>query len=344
LIDIRQIGRELDVRYILEGSIRRSGGNLRLTGQLIDATTGAHRWADRYDRKLEDVFVLQDELARTIATILAAHVNKAEAEHTRGKLPASWQAHDYYMRASDVFASYWSSMSVEKVYETRRLLEHSLSCDPNYGRASALLSCTHLTAYLNALDHDFANPAACDRAYELARKAVQLDPNLPFTRAHLGIVLACRWEHDGAIAEFESAIALNPNFCHLYFALALIFAGEPERALEVVKKHMRLDPFYTPQAPCYMGMALYMLKRYSEAIPLLREGLMRAPSFVGSQVTLAAVYAQLGLVDKAHAQAAELRRIRPQFKAAKGKGFIRFFKYSEDADHFLDGYRKAGLA
>jgi len=156
-------------------------------------------------------------------------------------------------------------------------------------------------------------------------------------------VLACRQEHDAAIAEFETAIALDVNFCHLHFALALILAGEPARALEVVKSHMRLDPFYTPQALCYTGMALYMLKQYTQAIAPLREVLLRAPSFIGGLSTLAAVYAQLGLLDKAHAYAKEVKRIRPQHKAERGRRFLSMYKNAEDADHFLDGYHKAGL-
>jgi adenylate cyclase len=342
-VDVRQIGSELGVRYILEGSIRRRGGDLRLTGQLVDAATGAHRWADRHDRKLEDVFALQDELARTIAAILAAHVNKAEEEHALCKPPASWQAHDYFLRATAVMASYWSSMDVEQVYEARRLLDLCLRSDPNYARAAALLSCTHLTAYLNPLDQDFFNAAARDRAFELARNGVRLGPNLPFVRAHLGIVLACRQEHDAAIAEFEKAIALDANFCHLHFALALILAGEPARALEVISAHMRLDPFYTPQALLYMGMAFYMLKQYTQAIDPLREALLRAPNFLGSQTSLAAAYAQLGLLDKAHAHTAEIRRTRPQARAERGRRFLGLYKNAEDADHFYDGYQKAGL-
>lgn len=240
-------------------------------------------------------------------------------------------------------ASYWSSMDVESVYQARRFLELCLLSDPNYARAAALLSCTHLTAYLNPLDQDFFNPAACDRAYELARNGVRLDPNLPFTRAHLGIVLACRQEHDAAIAEFETAMALDANFCHLHFALALILAGEPARTLEVVKANMRLDPFYTPQALLYMGMAHYMLKQYTQAIAPLREVLLRAPSSIGGLSTLAAAYAQLGLLDRAHACASEIRRFRPQHKAERGRRFLGLYKNAEDADHFLDGYRKAGL-
>src|SRR5262245_34976959 len=159
-VDVRQVGHELGVRYVLEGSIRHAGDRVRIAGQLIDATTGAHRWAEHYDRKLEDVFAIQDEVARTIVGIIAAHVNKAEVERTLLKAPAIWQAYDYYMRAADTFASFWSSASSAKaqsLYETRCLLEHCLSIDPAYARAYGLLSHTHLASGLNPVDDDFLN-------------------------------------------------------------------------------------------------------------------------------------------------------------------------------------------
>src|SRR5260370_14104600 len=117
--DVREVGRDLGVRYVLEGSVRRAGDRLRISAQLIDAITGGHRWAERYDRKLEEVFAVQDEVARTIVAILAAHVNKAEAERTLLKPPATWQAYDYYMRGADVVASFFSSWKVEELYEAR---------------------------------------------------------------------------------------------------------------------------------------------------------------------------------------------------------------------------------
>ena len=145
------------MRYVLEGSIRRGGHRVRITAQLIDATTGRHRWAERYERKLEDVFAPQDEVARTIVTTLAVHVNKAEAERTLLKPPATWQAYDYYMRAADVYESYWTSFDVQEVYKTRSLLEQSLAIDGNYARPMALLSCSYLTAWLNPLDNRWAS-------------------------------------------------------------------------------------------------------------------------------------------------------------------------------------------
>ncbi len=342
-IDVRQVGRELGVRYVLEGSIRRAGDRVRISAQLVDAVTGAHRWADRYDRKLDDVFVVQDEVARTIVTLLAAHVNKAEAERTLNKPPAAWHAYDYYMRAADVFSSFRTSLDVEQLYESRRLLERCVSIDSNYARAYGMLSWSHVFAWAMELDADFLNPATLARAHELARRAVQLDQNLPQAHAHLGCVLMFLRQSDAAIAEFERAAALNPNFTDSRFATALIFAGEPERAIKAIEAHMRLDPFYMPLVPGWLGFAHYMLKRYSEAIPPLRECVSRAPNLRSGHQWLAATYAQLGQLDNARAEAAEVIRVLPNYTIEGTQTQLSVFKNAQDTEHFFDGLRKAGL-
>jgi adenylate cyclase len=263
LVDIRQVGRELGVRYVLEGSIRRSGDRVRITGQLIDSTTGAHRWSERYDREIKDVFAVQDEVARTIAALLSAHVSRAETERTLNKPPATWQAYDYYMRAADILASYMSSLSAEELYEGRRLLENSLAIDPNYARAYAKLSYTYSTAWVQGIDSDYLNPIALDRALQFARKAVRLDPNLPLGQSQLGTVLTWMHQHDASVAAFERAIALNPNYSEWRFAMALTYAGEFTRAIEVMRAHTRLDPFYPPLATGFWGFCpLYAQEIY----------------------------------------------------------------------------------
>ena len=226
--DIRQVGRELGVRYVLEGSIRRAGDRVRISAQLIDAVTGAHRWAERYDRELKDVFAVQDEVSLAIVSILVAQVNKAEAERTFLKPPATWQAHDFFMRASDIWSAVRSSFKVADLYEARQLLERSISLDPSYARAYATLSYTHLIAWVFRLDEDYLSPAALERAHRLAWKAVQLDPNLPIAHAQLGMVLTHEGQHEQSIAEFEKAIALNPNFMDWRLGSALVRAGEPQ--------------------------------------------------------------------------------------------------------------------
>jgi adenylate cyclase len=340
--DIRHVGRELGVRYVLEGSVRRAGDRVRITSQLIDASTGAHRWAERYDRKLEDVFAVQDELARTIAALLAAHVRKAEVERTLLKLPAAWQAYDYYLRATDTFASFSSSLYVHELYETRRLLEESLSADPMYARAYSTLALTYWSAYINPLDQDHLEPTILERAHDLARRSVQLDPNLPQTHTVLGIVLAFKRLHAGSLAEFERAVELNPNYTDWRYGAALVYSGEFHRAIEVLKVHMRLDPFYPPVTTFCVGIAHYMLKHYSEALRPLRECLSRVRNFRGAHTVLAATYAQLEQFESARAEAAEVLRIEPAYTIER---YLQVFplKSTSDADHLFDGARKAGL-
>jgi adenylate cyclase len=341
--DVRQVGRELGVRHVLEGSIRRSAGRVRITAQLIDATTGVHRWADRYDRDLNDVFAVQDEVARTIATILAAHMKKAEAERTLLKPPATWQAYDCYMRAADTLSTFLSSFRVDVLRDARRLLEQSLALDASYARAHAALSETYLHAYVHSLDEDHLQRSTLDQAYQLARRAVQLDANLPHAHAQLGWVLLYRSEHDASIAAFERCIALNPHFGDWQFGAALMFDGQAARAIRVLESHLRLDPFYEPFAPAWIGLAHYTLRQYSQALPFLHESVSRSPNFRGGHAWLAATYVRLGRGDEARAEAAEVLRIDPRYTIEGTQKPLMVFKRPEDAAHFFDSLRQAGL-
>jgi adenylate cyclase len=342
-VDIRQVGRELGARYVLEGSVRRSGNRVRITAQLVDATTGAHRWADRYDRELVDVFAVQDEVARAIVAILAAHVKRAEIERVLLKPPAAWEAYEYYLRGAEAFFLHQSKCTKASLYEARRLLEQSLAIDPDYSRATAMLARTHLHAYIEPFDGDHLSPAALDRALELAETAVHLDPHLPQARAQLGHALLLKRQHDAAIAEFERAFALNPNSVDHRFAHALTCAGEHARAIEVVEAIIRLDPFQPlHNAFGQMGWTNYMLRRYCEAVRLLSECVSRVPNLQWPHVMLAAAYAQSGQLEEARKEAAEVLRINPAFTIERYKG-LAVYKDPKDAEHRLDGLRKAGL-
>jgi adenylate cyclase len=341
-VDIRQVGRELGARYVLEGSVRRSGDRIRITAQLVDAITGAHRWAERYDRELHDAFAVQDEMALTIVALLAAHVNRAETERVLLKPPAAWGAYDYYLRGAEAFFLHSNSFTKASLYDARRLFEQSLAIDPGYARAAAMLSWTHLRAYYEPFDGDYLSRAALDRALELAEMAVHLDARLPQARAQLGHVLPFKRRHDAAIAEFQRAFAFNPNFIDYRYARALIYAGEPARAIKVLKANMRLDPFQPVYAFHFMGQANYMLKRYGEAVRWLRECVSRVPNAQWARVWLASAYAQLGQLEEARAEAAEALRINPGFTIESWKR-VAAYKDPKDAEHRLDGARKAGL-
>jgi adenylate cyclase len=341
--DVRQIGRELGVHYVLEGSIRKIGDHVRITAKLVDAITGAHRWAERYDREMKDVFAVQDDVARTIVSILAAHVGKAEVERTRGKPPPTWQAYDYYLQGRDAFASFLTSYRAVDLYDARQLLQGALSIDRNYARAHAVLSNIYLCAWLHPLDDDYLNAAALERAHQVARKAVQLDPNLPVAHEHLGLVLTFMGQHEESIGAFERATALNPNFSNWRFGFALIRAGEAERAIGVMGEIMRLDPFYPAAAAGSFGFAYYMLKRYADAVPWLLECTSRAPDFRAGHAWRAANHARLGQPDEAQREIAEVLRLDPTFTIDGKHRRLTPFRLSDDAEHFFDGLRKAGL-
>jgi adenylate cyclase len=341
-VDVRQIGTELGARYVLEGSIRRAGDRVRINAQLIDAISGVHRWAERYDRELSDVFAVEDEVARTIATILAAFVTKAEADRSLLKPPATWEAYDYYLRGIEAYSRGLTEPAITHVYEARRLLEKSLSIDPHYARAYAALAQTHAHTYLEPRDHDYLSSTGLDRAHALAQEAVRLDPRLPQAHAQLGWTLAFRRRHEEAVAEFERAISLNPNFTNFRFGLVLVYSGEPARAVEVLQANVRLDPFQPASRHGYLGHAYYMLKRYPESIPPLRECAARMSFFRMGHLWLAAAYAQSGRIADAKAAAAEVLRIEPCFTIDRWKR-TAVYRNPADAEHLFDGLRKAGL-
>jgi adenylate cyclase len=342
-VDLRQVSRELGVRYILEGSIRHDGDRVRITAQLIDSGTETHRWAEHYDRELKDVFAIQDEVARTIAAILAAHVNKAEAERTLLKPPASWRAYDHYMRAAAAWVSFQSTWKLENLLETRRHLAESLSIDPKYARAYSLQASTHRVAWLNPLNEEYLNRSALDQAIDFARTAIELDPNLPEAYAELGYNLIRKRNFDAATAAAERAIVLNPNFADYRVATVLLTAGEPAKAIEIAIAQMRHDPFHPHFAPLLVGESYFMLKQYREAQRWLREATGRAPNHQYGHAFLAATYAQLGQLEDAHAEAAEVLRVNPKYTIGGTQKRVSIFKRAEDIEHIVDGLRKAGF-
>lgn len=341
-VDVRQVGRELGVRYVLEGSVRRDENRIRITAELVDAVTGTHRWAERYDCELRDAFAVQDEVVRTIVTILQVRVVEAEMERTLSKPPATWEAYDYYLRGFEAFAVGFSQRPMASFYEARRCLERSIGIDPGYARAYVILARTHMYAYVEPRDDEYLNPAALERADELARTAVQLDATLPQARTLFGAVLMFKRRHEEAVAEFEQAFALNPNFSDHSFGLCLVFAGQAARAIEVMQASMRLEPFRNATRLAYMGNAYYMLGRYDEAVASLRESAWQMPNLRITQLWLAAAFARLDRPSEAAAAAGEVRRIEPAFTIERWKR-TAVYKRPEDAERLFDGIRRAGL-
>ncbi len=215
--------------------------------------------------------------------------------------------------------------------------------EPGYARAHVLYSATKISTWALALDDDHLNPDALEEAHQSAEKAVQLDPNLPQAHAQLGYVLCFRGMPDAAVAQFERALELNPNFTDWRYAAVLVFAGQAERAIEVAKAHLRVDPFALPIARGYLGLAYLMLRRYSEALAPLSEFVSQSPNHRPGRVWLTAAYAHLGQLEEARAQAAQILRLDPHFVAAGTFRKMTTFWLPEDVEHVIHGLRKAGL-
>lgn len=341
-VDIRQIGLELGARYVLEGSIRHVGDRVRISAQLVDAASGGHRWAERYDRRLEDVLSLQADVARTIVAVLAAHVNKAEAEQALSKPATIWLAHDHYLRATHTLASYHRSLNKLELHDARCTFRQALAIDPNYARAHAGLSTTYASSWIHQWDDDCRWQVALDHARDCAYRAVQLDPNLPHAHVALGWALTHKRQHDEALAAFNRASVLNPNITDFRFASALVFAGEHVKAIETVERILRLDPFFDGHPLANLGCAHYMLKQYAEALPHLFESISRSPNSRFAHLVLAATYARLGRLDKARSETAEVLRIDPACKI-EHLPTVNSLKLPGDLKHFSDGLRLAGL-
>lgn len=342
--DLRTAAQELGARYVLEGSIRRSKDHIRVSAQLIEAHTRGHLWAERFDRKLRDVFAIQSDLASMIVAVLAAYVTRAEARRAFNKPPKNWKAYDCYLQAADAYAAYFRLGRPEPVYAARKFLDQALALDPNYARAYAMLSATTISTYISAFDEDHLNPEALKRAHELAATAVQLDHQLPHGHAELGNVLIWEGRPDEAIESFRRAYSINPSFADYRFGAALMFAGQAREAIEAYKTYRRFAPFPNAHAIRNVGHAHYLLKQYQTAASVLREAVALAPNDRMTRLNLAAAYAQLGSIDAARAEIQEALRLMPSWTMAKQNAISsRLHKLAADHAHYLDGLRKAGL-
>jgi adenylate cyclase len=342
-VDLRQVGRELGVRYVLEGGIRRSGDRVRVTAQLVDATDGAQRWAERYDRRLEDVFAIQDEVARAIASLLLAHLRRAEIERTLLKPPATWRAYDHFVRGVDLHLAYQSSQDVAALHTARRHLEQAIRLDPAYARPYSALAISHLSSWTNYGDREFLQAPALERAFGFARQAVRLDPQHAHGQATFAWLLTWRREHGPALGALVRALRLNPSHSHWQVAATLMFAGELDGAVEAMEAYMRLDPFHTTSAIGWLGVAHCARGHLAEAHALLREAVARSPDRAMFHYWLAATLGHMGNADAAGGQARTLLALQPSFTIGGTARPLAVFRSGETEAYFLEGLRRCGL-
>jgi TolB-like protein/Flp pilus assembly protein TadD len=281
---VQDIGRELGVAYVLEGSVRKSENKLRVTAQLVETAGGNHLWAERYDRPLQDIFALQDEVVQKIVTTLKLQLTLEQRGWVARKHTDNLEAYDYYLRGVE----YASGVTKEGNAQARQLWEKAVTLDPEYAEAYAQLG---LTYYREWAYHWSTDPQTPKRAFELERKALALDDTLPMAHSRLGQLYSLQQQYDQAIAEGERAIALDPNNADSYFVQAIVLntLGRPREALAPLAQSMRLDPHYPPLYH-ELGKAYYGLGRHADAITTLKGAAKRIPSFGDVHLILALSY------------------------------------------------------
>ncbi|MCZ6684280.1 MAG: tetratricopeptide repeat protein [Planctomycetota bacterium] len=336
--DIRKVGQELGVRHVLEGSVRKSGGNVRINAQLIDAPSGGHIWAERYDGKLEDIFALQDEITAKIVSALKVKLTTAENVRAERKMTTSVDAYDLYLRGRAKFYHFTPPSHVE----AEHLFNQSLEIDPDFAAVYAALSFGYV---IDMLFQWGARDDAMDRALAAAEKAVEIDDALGFAHSRLGWVQLFLGQHDEAVASFERALALDPDdpdTC-AFFAETLNFTGDPQRAIVLMEQAFEHDPLMPPHTAYHLGHSYYLLRRYDDALRLLRQATERAPTFPVARVYLAAVFSELDRMDDATAEVDAVLKLVPHWTL----GFVgeKMLNYRSEADlsRWIEALRRAGL-
>jgi len=338
-VHLKQIGDELGVGYVVEGSVRKVGERVRITAQLNDVATGCHLWAERYDRELADVFAVQDEITEAIVAAIEPQLYAAENFRARRKPPDSLDAWDLVMRA---LSHYWRVTRQDNVV-AQALLEKAAALDPNYGQALGVLATSHtFSAHMGWEEMAVATPIA-ERA---AATAISADSEDPWAHLALGCVYLFARRFDDSLAEFEAALRLNPNFslAQGYHGLTLAYCGRWEEAIPAAQRALRLSP-RDPLAAIYCGIAAYahyVGRNYQEAMRHAREGIRQRGDFVGAHRVLTAAAGMAGQVDAAQAALQELRRVQPNISL---RWIAREMPIRQDAEreHYLEGFRRAGL-
>jgi tetratricopeptide (TPR) repeat protein len=306
-IDVKQVAHDLGVRYVLEGSVRKAGGRVRITAQLIDALTGTHLWADRFDGSLEDVFELQDKVAASVAGVIEPALQAAEIRRSSERPTSDLTAHDLYLRALATLFP----ITKERISEALRLLDRAIAIDRHYGPALSWAAFCHMRFVVDGWAE--APETSRRRSVDLARQAFHVAQNDPNILVNAAYVLAYFAEDIGAmIGLVDRALALNPSFARGWYLSGVLrlWAGEADLAIEHVETSLRLSPRERVGTPLsVIGRAYFFKRRFDEAAAKLLLALHDNPGVPTSYRFLAACYAHIGRLDEARAIVARLRAI-----------------------------------
>ena len=330
---LSEIGRQLGVSYLLEGSVRRAGDRIRITAQLIEAASGAHLWADRYDRSLTEIFEVQDEVATTIVSTLVGRIEDATIRQSLRKPTVSLAAYDFLLRGIVHFRGY----AADDNSRACAFFEKALACDPSYALAHSFLALARI-----ALHGYGAAPADVKRASSAtARRGVDLDPQEGGCHRILAHVLLYIREYDVAEHHAKRAVELNPNDADGAATMGdvLVDRGYPADGLVWIEKAMRLNPFHPPWYHALHAGALYSLRRFSEAAQAVK----RMPDEGRWSSRLAACYGQLGRDQEAKAEVAAILKAKPDYSIREFIDRIVRLERLEDRELYREGLIKAGL-
>ncbi len=333
-VDVKQVGRELGVRYVLEGSVRKAGGRVRITAQLIDALTGTHLWADRFDGSLEDVFELQDKVAISVAGVIEPTLQAAEIRRSSARPTSDLTAYDFYLRALPhqfSFASDRSALVLD-------LLGRAIDRDPRYGPALAVAAFFHAQLDVNGWTDD--REATRRTAIDLVRRALRAAQDDPEVLAPSAFVLAWYGEDiDVATGLVDRCLDLNPSFARGWYwsAVLRLFAGQPDLAIKHFEASLRLSPRDRFGAPLTgIGIALFFSRRFDEAVAKLRMALEQLPTFALPYQFLASCFAHMGRIDEARDIVSQLRSLTPVVVPSGAQ-----FRNPEQRELYLSGLRLA---
>jgi adenylate cyclase len=337
-VNVQEIGRDLGVRFVLEGSVRKAGNRVRITAQLIDAGSGGHLWAERFDRDLTDIFSTQDEVVEKIVGMLAVTLTRGEEQRLRRHGTGNVEAYESWLRARELL----TRGTRESVAQSRVMYRRAIEIDLNFARPHAGLALAAISEYVSGWAPDPAQ--ALDEAERWARRAVELSDQEPVSHLALGAVLLWRRDHEGALAESRRMMALDPNFAQGYSAtgLALMYAGRAAEALEPIAMAMRLDPLYPSMVLHFLAQANFSLGKYEIAAQQLVDRIARTPGTDASRMLLASCYGHLGRAEDARAAWVELLKVNTDFSLMQ-RARVLPYKDARDFQRIAEGLAKAGL-
>jgi TolB-like protein/class 3 adenylate cyclase/Tfp pilus assembly protein PilF len=332
-----QLARDLPVRYVVDGSVRRSGDKIRVTARLSDAEHGTLLWSEHYDKAVDDLFAVQDDITRRVVNTLAVRVNDLEQERASAKPTDNLDAYDYYLRGRQFFRRFTRSENLQ----AQAMFERAIELDHDYADAYAALAWT----YSKAAEMGWGEwpDEALERAHDLAQAALRLDSSNELAHVLLAIIHTYRQQYELALAELDRATAANPSHTGNYAerGWVLLLAGRWDEVIKAVEEALRYDPNPTPNTFNNLALAYYFRERHAEAIVMLEGAIGRHPHHVPLHIALAAAYAAAGRADDAKRAAANVRRLHPFFEVDL---YGEAFRDPATRERVREDLRKAGLS